>query len=153
MASRFAEGDEVQTPLGKGVVREARGQGWILIEINGRSVVLEESTIGPLDLRAKARAKKNKPSAPQPSSQPSAPGGHGAPREIDLHGLTVEEALARVEKAVNDAILADLSELRLIHGRSGGRIRGALHRWLRDVPAVRAFRLDPRNAGVTILRF
>ncbi len=154
MASRFVVGDEVQTPLGKGIVREARSQGWILIEINGRSVVLEERAINPLDPRAKARAGKKKiPPAPAPPFRSPAPHAHGAPNEIDLHGLTVEEALARVESAVNDALLADASELRVIHGRSGGRIRAALHRWLRDVSNVRAFRLDPRNAGVTIVRF
>jgi dsDNA-specific endonuclease/ATPase MutS2 len=38
-----------------------------------------------------------------------------------------------------------------VHGRSGGRLRAALHRQLREVPAVRAFRLDPANAGVTIV--
>jgi DNA mismatch repair protein MutS2 len=70
---------------------------------------------------------------------------------VDLHGLTVEEALARAELALNDAMLADLPELRLIHGRSGGRIKAALYRRLGTISAVRAVRLDPRNAGVTIV--
>jgi DNA mismatch repair protein MutS2 len=74
-----------------------------------------------------------------------------APAEVDLHGLTVEEALVRAERALDDALLADCSELRLIHGKSGGRVRAALHRRLLDIGAVRAFRLDPRNAGVTIV--
>jgi dsDNA-specific endonuclease/ATPase MutS2 len=146
-------GDEVQTSLGKGVVRGARGQGWVLVEIGGRSVVLEERAIGPIDPGGKARAGKTKRPAPEPVWRPAAPSGRSAPAEIDLHGLTVEEALARVETAVNDALLADRSELRVIHGRGSGRIRAALHRWLRDVMAVSAFRLDPRNAGVTIVRF
>lgn len=153
MASRFVAGDEVQTPLGRGVVRGARGQGWILIEIGGRSVVLEERALGPIDPRAKVRAGKTKRSVPEPVLRPTAPSDHGALAEIDLHGLTVEEALARVETAVNDALLADLSELRVIHGRGSGRIRAALHRWLRDVTTVSVFRLDPQNAGVTIVRF
>jgi DNA mismatch repair protein MutS2 len=71
--------------------------------------------------------------------------------EIDLHGLTVAEALERAERALNDALLADESELRLIHGRGGGRLKAALHRWLNTVPSVRRFRLDPRNEGVTIV--
>lgn len=71
---------------------------------------------------------------------------------MDLHGLTVEEALGRAERALSEALLADLVELRLIHGRSGGRIRAALHQRLRQIPSVRAFGLDPRNEGVTIVR-
>jgi dsDNA-specific endonuclease/ATPase MutS2 len=55
--------------------------------------------------------------------------------EIDLHGMTVAEALDRAERALNDALLADESELRFIHGRSGGR----------------KFRVDPRNEGVTVV--
>jgi dsDNA-specific endonuclease/ATPase MutS2 len=43
--------------------------------------------------------------------------------------------------------------VRFIHGRSGGRIRSALHRHLRAFPSVRAFRLDPTNEGVTIVQF
>ena len=70
--------------------------------------------------------------------------------EIDLHGLTVDEALLRADEALNEALLADRQEVRFIHGRSGGRIRAALHRRLRDIPSVQAFRLDPRNPGVTI---
>jgi DNA mismatch repair protein MutS2 len=70
---------------------------------------------------------------------------------IDLHGLTVEEALGRVQEALSEALLADVDELRLIHGRGGGRIRSALHRELGETPSVRKFRLDPRNEGVTIV--
>ena len=75
----------------------------------------------------------------------------GAAREVDLHGLTVDAALDCVERALNAALLADLPELRLVHGKSGGRIRGALHQQLRAMPSVRGFRLDPRNEGVTIV--
>jgi dsDNA-specific endonuclease/ATPase MutS2 len=48
-------------------------------------------------------------------------------------------------------MLADVPELRLIHGKSGGRIRTSLHRRLREIPTVRGFRLDPANPGVTIV--
>lgn len=149
--SRFTAGDAVQTPLGKGVVREVRNNGRLSIEVNGRSVVLEESAVAPLTARKTSARKKEPARATEPATGVPSPGARGASAEIDLHGLTVEEALGRAEQAVNDALLADVSELRLIHGRSGGRIRAALHRWLRNVPTVRAFRLDPRNAGVTIV--
>jgi DNA mismatch repair protein MutS2 len=143
---RFRAGDPVQTPLGKGVVREAGNSGRLTVEIRGRSVVVDETTVAPLDTeRSLARQGRPAPAPPTPLSarRPAA--------EVDLHGLTVEEALVRAEQGLNDALLADDPELRLIHGKSGGRIRAALHRRLREIPAVRAFRLDPGNPGVTIV--
>jgi len=141
VAQRFNAGDQVQTPLGKGVVREAGNSGRLTVEIRGRSVVFDEGTVAPLGTKPLA-ARKNAPPAPH-ARRPAV--------ELDLHGLTVEEALARAEQALNDALLADCSELRLIHGQGGGRIRAALHRWLGAIPTVRAFRLDPTNPGATIV--
>lgn len=142
----------MQTPFGKGVVREVRNNGRLLVEVHGRALVVSEAEVTTLDSRERrsrrARAREMGPVSP-PQPRVEAPG----PAEIDLHGLTVEEALARVDRALNDALLSDVPELRIIHGRSGGRIRGALHRRLRELPSVRGFRLDPRNAGVTIVDF
>ena len=59
--------------------------------------------------------------------------------------------MAKAELALNEALLADVDVLRLIHGKSGGRIRAALHGRLRELPGVRGFRLDPHNEGVTIV--
>jgi DNA mismatch repair protein MutS2 len=93
---------------------------------------------------------RGRPSEPVATSARRA-GAASGPSEIDLHGMTVDEALGQAERALNDALLAGRLELRFIHGRSGGRIRGALHRWLGQVPTVVNVRLDPRNPGVTIV--
>jgi dsDNA-specific endonuclease/ATPase MutS2 len=123
--------------------------------VSGRAVVFEEGAVTPIDTR-KGKPRRVVPApapAPQVDEVPPDSRVRRAAGEVDLHGLTVEEALAAAERAVNDALLGDLPQLRLIHGRSGGRIRAALHRRLRAIPTVRAFRLDPRNAGVTIVSF
>ena len=147
--ARFAPGDGVQTPLGKGIVCEVRGKGRLLVEIQGRAVVIEEGSVKPVEA---TRPKRGLKRAAFPGRASDAmPHRTDAAAEVDLHGLTVEEALARAELALNDAILADLPELRLIHGRSGGRIKVALHRRLGQISTVRAVRLDPRNAGVTVV--
>ena len=170
MESRFKTGELVQTRLGKGVVREVRTNGRLVVEVHGRAVVVEEEAVAPLESRERSAGRRKparrnaakafretRPPEPAPrvfarrvSGRPERLSGV-APTEVDLHGLTVEEALARTEQALNDALLADLSALRLIHGKSSGRIRAALHRRLREISTVRAFRLDPRNAGVTIV--
>ncbi len=144
MSQRLAAGDAVQTPYGKGVVLEVRNRGRLLVQIQQRALVVEETTVTAL-----ARPPRTVPSAP-PASDLSAPLRH-ASSEVDLHGMIVEEALARVDDALDAAMRAGLAEVRFIHGRSGGRIRGALHQRLRAIITVRGFRLDPRNPGVTIV--
>ncbi len=142
-------GDPVQTPLGKGVVREVRNGGRLLVDVNGRAVQFDAR-----DVRTPESAGKKRAAPPPefiPASTPSTGRGHG--RDVDLHGLTVEEALSCAERAINDALLDDRLELRIIHGQSGGRIRSALHRRLGEISAVRGFHLDPRNPGVTIVSF
>src|SRR5213083_1168779 len=74
--------------------------------------------------------------------------GRSPSDELDLHGHTVEEAIAALDAFINDALLASASEVRVIHGRSGGRVKQAVHARLRELP-VRSVRLDPRNPGVT----
>jgi DNA mismatch repair protein MutS2 len=150
--SGFTPGDLVQTTLGKGVVREARNNGRLVVEIGNRSVVLEARTVAPLGA-PKRRALKG--TALKTTASPPAvmadPRGRRPATAVDLHGLTVDEALVRAVDALNAALLAGHPELRLIHGRSGGRVRASLHRRLREIPTVRAFRLDPANPGVTIV--
>jgi dsDNA-specific endonuclease/ATPase MutS2 len=152
MVPRFGVGEPVQTALGKGIVRELRGSGHVVVEIAGRKVVLDGATLRPLDPPPKP-SRKRRAAEPYVYPKDQAEDRRAAPAEIDLHGLFVADALARVEAGINDALLAGRLQLRIIHGRSGGRIRAALHRELRLLPPVRAFRLDPHNDGVTIVDF
>jgi dsDNA-specific endonuclease/ATPase MutS2 len=145
-------GDLVHTPFGKGILRETRNNGRVVVEVKGRTMEFDPSQVShaePSSPKANRRERRASPRDPGPIDSPPR---RGVPSEVDLHGLTVDEALARADLALNDAILADLSELRFVHGRSGGRIRGALHRWLGSLAAVSGFRVDPRNAGVTIVQ-
>jgi DNA mismatch repair protein MutS2 len=141
-------GDTVRTPLGKGVVQEIRRRS-LLVLIDNRSVVVDARDVRVDD-------------SPSKSKRGSAPGGDPTPRDdgrertraaadLDLHGLVVADALERVVSAVDAAIRAGHGRLRVIHGRGGGRLRGAVHRQLRSLPSIRAFRLDSDNDGVTII--
>ncbi len=141
---RYAAGDAVQTPYGKGVVREARNNS-LLVQIQQRTLVVAASDVSPV-----AGPKRQARAALDANVPLTSPPRHAA-REVDLHGLRVEEALVQIDEALDAALRAGLAELRFVHGRSVGRIRGALHRRLRAIPTVQGFRLDPRNAGVTIV--
>jgi DNA-nicking Smr family endonuclease len=84
---------------------------------------------------------------------PVAPGRTQPLAVIDLHGKTVDEALVAVEVWMNDVLLAGHGDARVIHGRSGGRLKSAVHQYLRGLQAVASFRIDPQNPGVTIVTF
>jgi DNA mismatch repair protein MutS2 len=74
--------------------------------------------------------------------------------EIHLRGLTVEEALERVDKFLDDAYLASLSQVRLIHGIGSGRLKQAVGEMLARHPHVDNFAGAPSDkggAGVTIV--
>jgi DNA mismatch repair protein MutS2 len=146
----FAPGDEVHVAaLGKGVVREVRNGGRYLVELKGRSIVAAERQLTAVSGRKRVDARGSS------SSQTSAPNASGTASHfatsLDLHGMTVEEAVAALDTFLNDALLAGHAEVRVIHGRSGGRLRAAVHARLKQLPVVRALRLDPANAGVTIV--
>jgi len=70
---------------------------------------------------------------------------------LDLHGHTVEEAMEVLVTFINDALLRGAAEVRIIHGRSGGRIKAAVHKQLKQIATIRHFGVDPANAGVTIV--
>ena len=106
---------------------------------------------GEADLIVQAEPRKKKTAG---QKQPPARANEIAPPgRIDLHGLVVEEALARVVVEIDRSLLRGADRVEVVHGKGSGRIRDALHRYLASLPVVAAFRLDPRNAGVTWVHF
>lgn len=76
--------------------------------------------------------------------------------EINLLGLTTDEALAELDKYLDDAYLAHLPSVRIVHGKGTGALRSAVHRHLKRVKYVESFRLGEfgeGDAGVTIAVF
>lgn len=73
--------------------------------------------------------------------------------EINLLGKTVDEAIAELDKYLDDASLAHLSSVRIVHGKGTGALRKGIHQYLRRQKYVRSFRLGEfgeGDAGVTI---
>lgn len=73
--------------------------------------------------------------------------------EINLLGKTVDEAIAELDKYLDDASLAHLSSVRIVHGKGTGALRNGIHQYLRKQKHVRSFRLGAfgeGDAGVTI---
>jgi DNA mismatch repair protein MutS2 len=67
--------------------------------------------------------------------------------ELDLRGMYAEEALLLVEKYLDDAYLAGLSRVCLIHGKGTGSLRAAIHRELNGHRRVKSLRLGEQGEG------
>ncbi|MBR5800797.1 MAG: endonuclease MutS2 [Lachnospiraceae bacterium] len=76
--------------------------------------------------------------------------------ELNLLGKMVDEALAELDKYLDDAYLSHLSSVRIVHGKGTGALRNAVHNYLRKVKYVKSYRLGEYgegDAGVTIVEF
>ncbi len=76
--------------------------------------------------------------------------------EINLLGKTVDEALSELDKYLDDASLAHLPSVRIVHGKGTGALRNAVHKHLRRMKNIKEFRLGEfgeGDAGVTIATF
>jgi len=68
-------------------------------------------------------------------------------RELRIRRLTVDEALFRLEQYLNDAFMAGLPSVRIVHGKGTGILRQAVHDLLSKHPLVKSFRLGDYGEG------
>ncbi len=76
--------------------------------------------------------------------------------EIKVIGMTVDEALAVIDKHLDDAYLCHLPKVRIVHGKGTGALRNGIHAYLRTCPYVSSFALAAHgegDAGVTVVEF
>lgn len=76
--------------------------------------------------------------------------------EINLLGKTVDEAIAELDKYLDDAYLAHLPSVRVVHGKGTGALRNAVHNHLKRLKYIKEYRLGEYgegDAGVTIVTF
>ncbi len=74
--------------------------------------------------------------------------------EVHLRHLTVDEALLKLDKYLNDAFMAGLYQVRVIHGKGTGTLRQMVREQLAKHPLVESYRLGgygEGGAGVTIV--
>lgn len=76
--------------------------------------------------------------------------------EINLLGRTVDEALAELDKYLDDAYLSHAPSVRIVHGKGTGALRQAVHQYLKRISYVKSYHLGEYgegDAGVTIAEF
>lgn len=76
--------------------------------------------------------------------------------EVNLIGMTTDEAVSVLDKYLDDAYLAHLPQVRVVHGRGTGALKAAVHKRLKQLKYVKEFRLGvfgEGDTGVTIVTF
>lgn len=139
-AFKVGESVTVRTLKKTGVVTEQLGSDLYVVAIGSLTC-----RVSHRDLES---APGNKPSSGVSSLKAQATRG-SVSSSLDLHGLTVLEAVSRLEVWLNDAIVAGLQQVKVIHGLGSGRVQRGVHEALGRYPAVRAFRVNDANPGVT----
>ena len=126
--------------------------------------VLVGSLSTKMDIKNLAILKGYKDPA-ETSSKPKGAGGSGKIKmsksssvssEINLLGYTVDEAIAVLDKYLDDAYIAKIAQVRIVHGKGTGALRNGVASYLKGVPYVKSFRLGEvgeGDAGVTIVEF
>ncbi|MGE5484884.1 MAG: endonuclease MutS2 [Ignavibacteriales bacterium] len=138
-----------------GYVLEPRGpSGDVLVQLG-----IMKMQVNPDDL-ARPAASRGRGDGDGPAGRPAAAGkGSGGvtavmgdkartvSTEIDLRGMTVDEALASVDKYLDDAILGGVPQVRIIHGKGTGALRNAVRDFLRKHPDVSGVRFGGPGEG------
>jgi len=119
----------------EGVVRAVSGRR-VEVDVRGKRMRLKLA-----DLRGAREDAPEQPASRQARRTPMPHAGGtatlpAATREIVVVGSTVDDAINRVEKVLDAALLADEKRIRIVHGRGTGRLREGLRNFLRDHPLV-----------------
>ena len=67
--------------------------------------------------------------------------------ELDLRGERYEDALARVEKYLDDALLSNYHQVSIIHGKGTGALRQGVQQYLKKHPRVKSYRFGEAGEG------
>jgi DNA mismatch repair protein MutS2 len=152
----LAVDDRVRLPSGgTGKVLELRSDGTVVVSVGGVKIVLDRSALVPVPTGSSSPAGESKPSV-RPSPRPPVRPESATALELDLRGLSGDEAEQATIAAVDAAVLAEQPFLRIIHGMGTGVVRERVRRVVSGDRRVTRFGFAPRNqggTGVTIVEF
>jgi DNA mismatch repair protein MutS2 len=146
----IAAGDRVRLATGgAGQVLERRPDGKLLVAMGAMKIVVDPQ-------QATRTAGSGRAHAEPAASHPTASPGEPSSLEIDLRGMTGDEAEQATVAAVDAAVLAEQPFLRIIHGMGTGVVRERVRRVVSSDRRVARYAFAPRNqggTGVTIVEF
>jgi dsDNA-specific endonuclease/ATPase MutS2 len=140
-----------------GQVLEILSDGRFRVAVGSLTLVCREADLESVSHSRRAQRLERESATPPAATQAARLPGREADtrslQSIDLHGMTVPEALAALPPFVDRAIRAGLSQVTIIHGISGGRLQAAVRGCLSGMTAVVCIEPDGRNPGATISYF
>ena len=148
-AARVEPGDEVKVySLGgqKGYVVELSGEDEAVVQLGIMKMKVKRSDLEPVRSAAP-------PKQPEPAATVKRTREDRVRMELDLRGATLDEAILEVDRFLDEAFLANLDQVYLIHGKGTGALRSGIQDFLRRHKHVKRFRLGEYGeggAGVTV---
>ena len=136
------EGTVVKVPDAKGDVMVQLGIMQMKVNMKNLSL-LKANKVKEIPKYRKTGAGKIKVSKTQ-----------GVGTEINVLGMTVDEAVGEIDKYIDDAYLANLSQITIIHGKGTGALRIGIHKYLKKNSHIKSYRLGVYGEGengVTII--
>jgi len=132
-----------------------------ILEVQGDDVLVQ---LGLMKIKIKMddlELVKNYPSTKPKSQQNSGPSvkrtrDENVRLELDLRGLTIEEAMIDVDQFLDEAVMNHLGQVMIIHGKGTGALRSGIHDFLRRHKLIKEFRLGSYHeggSGVTVVMF
>lgn len=141
------------------------GKNGVIIDVSGKDVTVQAGILKMTVPADKCLVTKAQPVSAEPEgAKKRKKGGYdhqmfvmkssSAKQEIDLRGMTLDEAIPVVDKAIDDALLAGIPQLRLIHGKGTGALRAGLTAYLetnRFVKKLEMAALEAGGSGATVI--
>ena len=137
----------------RGTVVDVGHDGRYRVRVDTATMWCREDQLTNPPVPSRTAARRARASRDANRQRPEEPANRTMSARLDLHGLSVDEAMARVMTEIDRALQRGADRLEVIHGKGSGRIKGALHRLLQSLPVVASFELDDHNSGVTWVRF
>ena len=113
--------------------------GEVLLQIGSLKTNMPINVLKPI--------KQNKNTPKQTISYANSSKTKSAKTEINVIGYNVEEATFLIDKFLDDASLARLETVRIVHGKGTGKLRNGIHTFLKKNPHVKSFRLGTFGEG------
>ena len=147
--------------LGKnGIITDVNGNdvtvqvGILKMTVPAKKCLLTKAQPAHTDAAPKKRKGFSKNAAANYAHQMFIAKSGSAKQEIDLRGMTLDEAIPVVDKAIDDALIAGIGQLRLIHGKGTGALRAGLTAYLstnRFVKKLETAALEAGGSGATVI--
>ena len=142
------------TPNMKVYVTNLNKEGIVLSHVSKNNEVQVQIGSMKMSINIRNLQKIKENSKTETNAYSHVPKARNVKTEINVIGMTVEEANFVIDKFLDDSVLANLKTVRIVHGKGTGKLRKGIHEFLKTNPHVKSFRLGnfgEGEMGVTVV--